>query len=70
MKINLIITYITQKYADSITYFEFLDFNGYGPGYQHIYRKDESIVGKIPEFLNINSTNTDDNKLDISIIIA
>lgn len=65
-----IITYITQKYADSITYFEFLDFNGYGPGYQHIYRKDESIVGKIPEFLNINSTNTEDNKLDISIIIA
>lgn len=65
-----IITYITQKYASNITYFEFLDFNGYGPGYQHIYRKDESIVGRIPEFLNINSIGTIDDALDINIIIA
>ena len=65
-----IITYITQKYAENVTYFEFLDFNGYGPGYQHIYRKDESIVGRIPEFLNINTIGTENNALDINIIIA
>lgn len=65
-----IITYITQKYAENVTYFEFLDFNGYGPAYQHIYRRDESIVGKIPEFLNINTIGTQDNELDINIIIA
>lgn len=63
-----IITYITQKYADNITYFEFLDFNGYGPGYQHIYRVDTSMVGKIPEFININSSNVKEG-LDINIII-
>ena len=65
-----IVTYITQKYAENVTYFEFLDFNGYGPGYQHIYRKDESIVGRIPEFLNINTIGTENNALDINIIIA
>ena len=65
-----IITFITQKYAENVTYFEFLDFNGYGPGYQHIYRKDESIVGRIPEFLNINTIGTENNALDINIIIA
>ena len=65
-----IITYITQKYADNIVFFEFLDFNGYGPGVQHIYRQNEQLVGRIPEFLNINSTNTEDNQLDISIVVS
>ena len=65
-----IITYITQKYADNIVFFEFLDFNGYGPGVQHIYRQNEQLVGRIPEFININSTNMEDNQLDISIIVS
>ena len=65
-----ITNYISEKYKDLLVYFEFLDFNGYGPGVQHIYRLDESLVGKIPEFLNVNTTNTEDNSLDISIVVA
>lgn len=64
-----LITYITKKYRETLVYFEFLDFNGYGPGFQHIYRKDESLVGKIPEFLNINTANTKDFQSDITIIV-
>ena len=65
-----ITNYISEKYKDLLVYFEFLDFNGYGPGVQHIYRLDESLVGKIPEFLNVNTANTEDNSLDISIVVA
>ena len=64
-----LITYITDKYSDYLTYFEFVDFNGYGPGVQHIYRQDENLIGKIPEFLNINTANTENNTLDINLIV-
>lgn len=64
-----LITYITDKYSNYLTYFEFIDFNGYGPGVQHIYRKDESLIGKIPEFLNINTANTENHALDINLIV-
>lgn len=64
-----LITYITDKYSEYLTYFEFVDFNGYGPGVQHIYRRDESLIGKIPEFLNINTANTDNNALDITLVV-
>ena len=65
-----LITYITDKYKDVLVYFEFLEFNGYGPGIQHIYRRDEMIVGRIPEFLNVNTANTEENQLDIEFVIV
>lgn len=64
-----LITFITEKYKNYLVYFEFVDFNGYGPSKQHIYRKDESLIGKIPEFLNINTINTKDHELDIKLIV-
>lgn len=52
-----LITQITNTYREQLVYFEFLDMNGYGPGYQHIYNKEKTEIGTVPEFLNINTTN-------------
>lgn len=61
-----LITEITTKYRESIIYFEFLDCNGYGPGYQHFYRPVEYIDHTVPEFLSIeNDMNTDLPKIEI-----
>src|SRR5699024_6199387 len=52
-----LITTITNTYRESIEYIEFLGFNDYGPGEQHIYRQEYNVVtGKqdvnmVPEFL-------------------
>lgn len=57
---------VTDEFKEQIEYFEFVDFNGYGPSFQHIYRDEfESDVTKVPEFINV-ATNTDDEP-DITI---
>ena len=53
-----LITAITTKYREQLVYFEFLGFNEYGPGYQHIYQNEDIVYGTVvPEFLNIYTEN-------------
>ena len=69
-----LITTITNTYRESIEYIEFLGFNDYGPGEQHIYRKDYNLVtgtqdvNMVPEFLTVH-TNLDMSP-DITITLA
>lgn len=52
-----LITTITNTYRNSIEYIEFLGFNEYGPGIQHLYKQDETEVTTVPEFLTVNVNN-------------
>ena len=63
-----LITEITNKYRESIVFFEFIDMNGYGPSVQHIYSMDmpENVI--TPEFLNVAALP--DGTPDINIILA
>lgn len=64
-----LVTVITNKYREQLVYFEFIDINGYGPGYQHIYHKELiNSIGAVPEFLNINTS--DEGNPDIDIILV
>ena len=63
-----IITAITNKYVNSIEYFEFLIFNGLGPGEQHLYRHEYDSVSMVPEFLTVHTNN--DLTPDINIYLA
>lgn len=63
-----IITTITNTYRNSIEYFEFLGFNDYGPGVQHLYRNETEDVSIVPEFLTIHTMT--DLTPDINIILA
>lgn len=64
-----LITKITNKYyPHSIEYIEFLGFNDYGPGEQHLYRNEYDDVTIIPEFINCNSD--DDRNIDINIRVV
>ena len=52
-----LITEITNKYRpNSIEYIEFLGFNEYGPGVQHLYRNEYDDITIVPEFLTVNTT--------------
>lgn len=47
-----LITEISNKYVPySIEYIEFLGFNDYGPGEQHLYRIEKENESKVPEFI-------------------
>lgn len=60
-----LITSITNAYSNLIEYFEFLGFNDYGPGVQHLYHQDDDDATLTPEFLTVH---TDANMTaDISI---
>lgn len=50
-----LITYITNKYSDSIVFFEFVSINGKDASYQHIYAMDVPDGIMVPEFVNINT---------------
>ena len=63
-----LITTITNNYRNSIEYIEFLGFNNYGPGIQHLYRHEDNDIWSVPEFLSINVSS--DMKPDINIILA
>jgi hypothetical protein len=59
---------VYEEFKDQINYFEFIDFNGYGPTWQHIYREEfEKHITKVPEMLSIN-INVDTGEPDINII--
>lgn len=58
---------IREKYKDQLQFFEFVGFNGYGPGYSHIYQVADEIKENVPEFLNINTIGGDSP--DIEIIV-
>lgn len=64
-----LITKITNKYYPySIEYIEFLGFNDYGPGEQHLYRNEYDDVSIVPEF--ICCSTTDDMTPDINIRVV
>lgn len=64
-----LITEITNKYRpNSIEYIEFLGFNDYGPGVQHLYRNEYDDITIVPEFLTVNTR--DDSSADINIRIV
>lgn len=50
-----LITQITTDYRQLIVYFEFLGFNDYGPGIQHLYRNEFEDVSITPEFLTVHT---------------
>lgn len=50
-----LITYITNRYVDSIEFFEFVSINGKEASYQHIYAMDMPDGIMVPEFVNINT---------------
>lgn len=49
-----LITTITNTYRNSIEYIEFLGFNDYGPGVQHLYKQEKEDIYSVPEFLTVN----------------
>lgn len=63
-----LITKITNTYRNSIDYIEFLGFNDYGPGIQHLYRQENEDITAVPEFLTINLA--DNVTPDINIRLA
>lgn len=63
-----LVTEITSKYSDSITFFEFVDMNGYGPSEQHLYSMQMPDNVITPELVNVHTL--DDFTPDINIIIA
>ena len=69
-----LVTEITQKYSESITFFEFVDMNGYGPGEQHLFAMEMPDDVITPDLININIRNDENDKMamipDINIVIA
>ena len=65
---------ITAKYEESITFFEFVDMNGYGPGEQHLFSMQMPDDVVTPDLININMREESTAKTgllpDINIIIA
>ena len=62
-----LITSITNTYRNSIKYIEFLGFNDYGPGEQHLYKQENNDISAVPEFLTINVV---DMSPDINITLV
>ena len=60
-----LITEVTNQFREQVIFFEFVSINDYGPAYQHIWRPDETLTGRIPEFLCINTK--EDGTPDINI---
>ena len=63
-----LITKITNTYRNSIDYIEFLGFNEYGPGVQHLYKQDNQDITVVPEFLSVNVVGN--TSPDINIRLA
>ena len=63
-----IITTITNNYSSLIEYIEFKSIDEYGPGYQHIYRKDPDQTYTVPEMLTMNIRT--DGTPDITIRVV
>lgn len=56
---------IRDSYRDQLEFFEFVGFNGYGPGFSHIYQLSGDIKNDVPEFLNINTLANDNPDIEI-----
>ena len=67
-----LITNVTNKFRESLVFFEFLGIDNYGPGVQHLYHSDEDYVDLVPEFINVNMIyNEDGTKIpDINIEVV
>lgn len=63
-----LITEITNKYKDSIVFFEFVSINGKDPSYQHIYAMDVPDGIMVPEFVNINTLPDDTPDITIELV--
>lgn len=50
-----LITQITNTYKNSITYFEFVSINNYGPGVQHLIKDSDIAIHTVPEFISVNT---------------
>lgn len=65
---------ITEKYEESITFFEFVDMNGYGPGEQHLYAMTMPDDVRTPDLINVNirleETAPNGYVPDINIVLA
>ena len=65
---------ITEKYEESITFFEFVDMNGYGPGEQHLYAMQMPDDVRTPDLINVNirleETAPNGYVPDINIVLA
>lgn len=69
LHIPSLITEITNKYCpNSIEYIEFLGFNEYGPGVQHLYRKDITRVGETPEFITVHVSDDLTPAINIHVV--
>ena len=55
-----LITNVTNKFRESLVFFEFLGIDNYGPGVQHLYHSDEDYVDLVPEFINVNMIYNED----------
>lgn len=64
-----IITLITNNYREQLTYFEFLDVNGYGSACQHLYHDTKTDADICPEFLNVATSNDGTNTAEINITV-
>jgi hypothetical protein len=56
-----LITKITNKFGDRIEYIEFIGFNTFGPGVQHIIGYDNDNPHIPPEFLSVRNYYDDTN---------
>lgn len=63
-----LVTEITNKYREFLIFFEFVDINGYGPGYEHLYAMTMPNDIITPEFLNVAALK--DGTPDITLINA
>ena len=64
-----LITTISNKYVpNSIEYIEFVGFNEYGPGVQHLYRNEYDDVTIVPEFLAVNVTEDLTPSIEIEVV--
>ena len=63
-----LVTEITNKYREFLIFFEFVDINGYGPGYEHLYAMAMPNNIITPEFLNVAALK--DGTPDITLINA
>ena len=59
---------IKDKYSEQLYYFEFLGFNGYGPGEQYIKGVGTDLQNQIPEFLNVNTLESGEPDIYINVI--
>lgn len=50
-----LITEVTNEFSDRIDYFEFLGFNNFGPGIQHIVVQPVESIDTVPEFLSLRN---------------